>query len=760
MARKIKQKRKDQDKKRIEKGKAKGLQKPLVKKTKGFKLSKFKLFLLFAIILSFIASSVWLFWGTPLPTDLDRKEFPVSTKLFDRNGGLLYEIYADERRDPLDVKTLPPYVIEATIAIEDKDFYKHHGIDIQGITRALFNTLFKKRLQGGSTLTQQLVKTVLLTPERTVKRKIKELVLTFIVEARYSKEEILNLYLNQIPYGSTAYGIGAASELYFGKEAKDLTLPEASLLAGITAAPTRFSPFGAHPELAKERQEAVLRRMVEDKYITEEEADTAKNEELHFAKPEDLKAPHFSLWVKDVLAEEYGDATVEKGGLRVTTTLDLDLQKLAEDAVASEVAKLQKSNVGNGAALVTKPGTGEILAMVGSKDYFAEDEDGKVNIIFRERQPGSSIKPLNYALGLKDKKITLATPFADVPTCFSVLGQKDYCPVNYDGTYHGATQIRFAMANSYNIPAVRVLALNGVDNFIDFAEKLGITTWNDRSKYGLSLTLGGGEVRPFDMATAFGVFANQGVKIPLQPILKVEDWKGNVLKDIDPQSVEGDRILDPEVPFLISHALSDNGARSSAFGSSSQLVVKGHPEVAVKTGTTNDLKDNWTVGYTNKVLVVTWVGNNDSTPMSRAVSGVSGASPIWNQIIKFALDKANEGNYGYEKSGSSKLAAPEGVIGANVCNVTGNLPDNPDSPGCTTRFEYFLKDALGARINAGSMDVSLDRTTGALAAPGLPPELIETQHRPFLSDPLGTIVCLDCTVASSSAKIGYPLKNR
>ena len=292
--------------------------------------------------------------------------------------------------------------------------------------------------------------------------------------------------MNQIPYGSTAYGVEAASEMYFNKSAKDLSLAEASLLAGLTQAPTRYSPFGANPDLAKGRQEVVLTRMVEDGVISEEEADIARKEELVFAEPEDLKAPHFALWIKEQLAETYGDAVVEQGGLRVKTTLDLDLQEFAQEAVAEEVADLSDLKVGNGAAIVTRPGSGEILAMVGSKDYFAEDEDGKVNIILAERQPGSSIKPLNYALGIKDEKITASTPLADVPTCFGVAGQKAYCPRNYDYTYHGPQQVRFSLGNSFNIPAVRVLALNGIENFVDFATELGITTWHDPSNYGLS----------------------------------------------------------------------------------------------------------------------------------------------------------------------------------------------------------------------------------------------------------------------------------
>jgi penicillin-binding protein 1C len=712
------------------------------------------------IFLSVLASIfLYLFWGIPFPTQLSNQQFPVSTKLFDRKGKLIFEIYTEKRSTPIKLEDLPEHVKQATISIEDKDFYEHYGVSLTGIARAAYNIVFKRKLQGGSTVTQQLVKNSLLTPERTIRRKIREFALTLVVETIYSKNQILEMYLNQTPYGSTAYGIGAAAELYFNKSAKDLSLAEATLLAGLPAAPTRYSPFGAHPELAKGRQETVLRRMVEDGYISEEEADEAKKEELKYADVNVPPAPHFALWVKEQLAEQYGDAVVEQGGLRVTTTLDMELQEFAQEQVADEVAKLKKYNVGNGAALVTRPGTGEILAMVGSKDYFAEDEDGKVNVILAKRQPGSSIKPLNYALAFRDKKITLSTPLADVPTCFSVYGQPPFCPRNYDFSFHGAVQARFALGNSYNIPAVRVLALNGLENFVNFAKIMGITTFTDPSNYGLSLTLGGGEVRPYDMAVAFGVFANEGIKQPLISILEVKDWKGKILDKVDLDELEGDgdRVLTPDVTFLISHILHDNNARSAAFGESSYLNVQGHPEVSVKTGTTNDLRDNWTIGYTKHALVVTWVGNNDNSQMSSAVSGVSGASPIWNGIMKEVLDKAEDGYYNPNDEGHAWPRQPGGVVGASVCVTTGNLPDDPDNPNCPTRFEYFLEDAVGAETESGNKDVQIDKTNGQLAYPELPPELVETQNHPFLFDPLGTLVCLDCPIASHSAEINYPL---
>jgi len=698
-------------------------------------------------------TSVWLFWGIPLPNQIDDQQV-VSTKIFDRNEKLIYEIFADERRTPINLDEIPEYVKEATVAIEDKDFYHHPGFSVAGIARAAYKTLTGQRLEGGSTLTQQLVKNSLLTPERTIKRKIRELALALFVEARFSKDEILTMYLNSIPYGSTAYGIEAASELYFGKKTTDLTLGEAALLAGLPQAPSRYSPFGAYPENAKGRQKTVLQRMVEQEYITQEQADEAYAQEFVLVQQEGLTAPHFALWIKDQLSEKYGEAVVEKGGLRVTTTLDLDLQEFAQEAVRDEVEKLSDRKVGNGAAVVIKPSTGEILAMVGSKDYFAEDEDGKVNIIFANRQPGSSIKPLNYALALQNKKLTASTALADIPTCFTIVGQKPYCPVNYDGQFHGAVQFRFALGNSFNIPAVRVLAVNGVEEFIDFATKLGITTFTDPARYGLSLTLGGGEVRPFDMAVAYSTLANQGVRIEPVAFLKITDWKGKVLFERDTDNTEGQRVMDPEPAFIIAHILHDNNARVAAFGPSSFLNVSGHPEASVKTGTTNDLRDNWTIGFTSEAVVLSWVGNNDNSPMGGAISGVSGASPIWNKIMKEVLDKVEAGEYsdGEEKSHSWPIQ-PQGVIGASVCANTGYIPSG-DTADCPQRFEYFIEGTV-PEGGAYRQDVLVFNDTGMPANADALPEQVHPENHLIIQDPLDTLICLDCSGPMPQVSVSY-----
>ncbi|MFI5241186.1 MAG: transglycosylase domain-containing protein [Microgenomates group bacterium] len=724
-----------------------------------FKTERGRKKLIFFTVLTSIL--IYLFWGIPLPTKLSSPDIPVSTKLLDRNGKLIYEIFSEKRRTPIKLNELPDSVKNATIAIEDKDFYKHRGFSYTGIVRAAYKIVFERKLEGGSTITQQLVKNSLLTPERTIRRKVREFFLTLFVEGIYTKDQIIELYLNQIPYGGTAYGIEAASETYFGKPAKDLTLAEAALIAGLPQRPSTYSPFGAHPELSKERQKEVLKQMVANKFISQEDADKAEKEELKFTKVTPPQAPHFALWVKEQLAEKYGEKRVEQGGLRVTTSLDLELQDFAQLAVASEVAKLKKQDVGNGAAIVTRPKTGEILAMVGSKDYFAEDEDGKVNIILSKRQPGSSIKPLNYALAIRDEKLTAASAFADIPTCFNVAGQALYCPKNYDGTFHGLVQTRFALGNSYNIPAVKTLALNGIENFVDFAREMGLTTLTDPKNYGLSLTLGGGEVRPYDMAVAFGVFANQGIKEPLVSIINVTDWKGNVLEEYKPKDHEltGERLLEPGVAFLISHILLDNNARSQAFGPTSFLNVTGHPEVSVKTGTTNDRRDNWTIGYTEQAVVATWVGNNDNTPMSGAVSGVSGASPIWNRIMKAVLDKAEKGAYDEEEEGHAWPRQPSDVLGSNICANTGLKPGGAEgSYDCPTRFEYFLEGTVPGASGGQRQDVALFNDTGQQAPGDADPLNINMQNRPIYTDPVGTIYCLDCPIASSSATIRYPLR--
>lgn len=695
----------------------------------------------------------FIFKDLPTPAKLQSANIAQTTKITDRNGTLLYEVYADQNRTLVSLKDLPKYVKEATVAIEDKDFYRHKGINpVGGILRALKETILKQKLQGGSTITQQLVKNALLTNERTVIRKVKEIILATWTESKYSKDQILEMYLNQVPYGGTAWGIEAAAETYFGKKAKDLTLSEASYLAGLPAAPTAYSPYGAHPERSKNRQSDVLNRMVEDGYINKEEQEKAENEEIKLKPPKtDIKAPHFVMYVKEKLVEKYGEQTVLRGGLKVTTTIDLPLQDMTQQAVASEVAELAKLKVSNGAALVIRPPTGEILAMAGSKDYFASDS-GNFNVTTSERQPGSAIKPLNYAVGIETKKVTAATTFLDLPTCFSVPGQKSYCPVNYDGKFHGPVQLRFSLGNSFNIPAVKMMALNSVETVIASASAYGISTFSDPSRYGLSLTLGGGEVTMTDMAKSFAMFANTGIKRELISILKVEKEDGSVIDEFqDPNFIpdikkelnypsslliSGERVLTPETSFLISHILLDNNARSQMFGAQSFLNIP-KKAVSVKTGTTDDKRDNWTIGYTPNFLTVVWVGNNDNSPMHPYLSsGITGAAPIWNTIMKNIL--VNQPDLWPKQ--------PEGIVGAQICSLSGLAPPNSDPSagdrGCATRYEYFIKGTVPKDSEVLKKAVAIDKTTNKLATTNQT-ENVEPQEKQIVSDMFGSY-CLDC----------------
>jgi 1A family penicillin-binding protein len=719
------------------------------KKAAFFKANRKRIF--FAGIVGLVFFYILILHDLPSPTKLaSPTSFPVSTKIFDRNGKLLYDVYIEKNRTPVKLSELPPYIKEATLASEDKDFYKHGGFALRGILRALFNTVFRRKLQGGSTITQQLAKNALLSQERTLRRKIREALLTVSIEVLYPKDKILEMYLNQIPYGGTAYGIGAASQMYFGKTPDKLSLAEAALLAGLPASPTRYSPFGAHPETAKQRQEYVLDEMAKDKFISQEKAAEVKKEELNFTqRGHGIQAPHFVMSVKDQLVEKYGQQQVDQGGLRVYTTLDLEIQEMAQAAVATEVAKLEKQKVSNGAVLVTNPKTGEILAMVGSKDYFATDIDGNFNVVTSAlRQPGSSIKPLNYALAFEKRILTPASLVLDIPTCFKVAGQKDlYCPGNYDNQSHGATQVRFALGNSYNIPAVKTLAFNGLENFIEQANKMGITTFKDPKNYGLSLTLGGGEVKMTDMAVAFGVLANAGQKQNLYAIQKVEDYRGKVLEEHKVE--EGEKVISPEACYLVSHILLDNNAREAMFGTSSYLVVRSHPEVSVKTGTTNDKRDNWTIGYTPSALVAVWVGNNNYKQMSAVASGVTGASPIWNKVMRFVLEKKDQENGKVTQEWPIK---PEGVIGTSICSLSGLLPGDS---GCATRFEYFLSDTVPTETESLRKSILIKKTSGQPVQPGqdTPPENTETQEHSVLTDLSGSLLCLDCSPMASEPAV-------
>ena len=723
----------------------------VVRLVRFLSLPAVRLTLLFLIAMTFLGLA-YILRDLPSPRRITHQDnFAVSTQIFDRHGTLLYEIYGSENRTPIEIESLPPHVAQDAIAIEDKNFYRHWGFDLSGITRAVINNLKGEAIEGGSTITQQLIKNALLSNERSYQRKAKEAILAMFSELIYTKEEILEMYLNYISYGGTSVGVEAAAQTYFGKPASELSIAEAALLAGLPQAPSRYSPFGSNPEAATARQQEVLRRMREDGYITAEQETAAKEEVLQFALSRtDIEAPHFVFYVRDLLYEEYGVETVERGGLRVTTTLDLDLHNTAQASLSAEIENLKGYRVSNGAALIIKPSTGEILSMIGSKDYFNATDEGQVNVTLAERQPGSSIKPLMYATAFQEKVLNPGSILIDTPTCFSSPGQKEYCPKNYDGSFKGPVTIRQSLGNSLNITAVKSLRILGLEKFIDQATKLGITTWKDPSQYGWSLTLGGGEVRMIDLAQAFATLANQGVKVPVTPILKVENYTGEVLVETDIEArrealaylnnnpddtkeLDLTRAMDRAPAYLTSHILQDNNARIGAFGPRSELVIPDQV-VSAKTGTTNDLKDNWTVGYTPEFLVMTWVGNNDGSPMNQSlVSGITGAAPIFNDIMSYVL-KDQEPLW-QEK--------PADVTEAAVC-ATGMPPSEGNS--CRTiAEELYWKESQPSASQIVTQEFWIDPTTGLPPPFGAEVEGLVLETHTFYQDPLTELYCADCT---------------
>ncbi len=645
-----------------------------------------------------------LAFNLPSPDEIVRTE-GYSTKILDRNGNLLYDIYASQNRTPVKLDSIPLYLRQATIAIEDKNFYKHQGFDPIGIVRGFLRIFTKGRMAGGSTISQQLVKNVLLSNERTIIRKVKEFVLTLQIERKYSKDEILQMYLNEAPYGGTSWGVSAAAETYFDKDIVDLTLVECAILAGMPQSPSRYSPYSSTPTAYVDRSTAVLRRMREDGYITEEQETSAvemlPNVEFK-EKGASLNAPHFVQYVENLLIETYGDAVVEQGGLTVTTTLDLDLQEESQNIIAEEIAKVESQHITNGAAVVLNPETGEILAMVGSKNFFAEDYDGQVNVTTSLRQPGSSFKPFTYVTAFKEG-YTPATLLMDVPTSFpGGTDQKDYNPVNYDGKYVGPIQIRYALANSRNVPAVKMLAMVGIKDVLETATDLGITTLpptdETLKRVGLSLTLGGGEVRLIDMTAAYSAFVNGGYRVEPTAILKVTDIDGKVLEENEPQ--KGKSVLSEGEAFLISSILSDNNARADTFGVNSYLNVA---NTMAKTGTTNDKKDNWTIGGNANAMVGVWVGNNDNSSMYSVASGISGASPIWHNVVLQALkDKT-----------TVSFSPPTDVVQATVDSVSGY----PAHDNFVSRSEYFIKGAEPTGTDPIHVMLKVCKSDGKLATP-------------------------------------------
>jgi 1A family penicillin-binding protein len=636
----------------------------------------------------------WFSRDLPDPNTLMERSVPQSTKIFDRTGTvLLYEIHGEENRTLIQLQDLPPYVPQAAVAIEDKRFYEHHGIDWFGLFRAfVVNTLRGQRIRGTSTLTQQFVRNAVLTTERSYVRKLKEIVLSLQIERLYTKDQILQLYVNEIPYGSTMYGIESAARGYFGKPAKDLTLDEAALLAALPQGPDLYSPYGTgsrgdNREALKVRQRYILDQMAEQGYITSEQAEEAKKVEtlakLIPKKVGDIKAPHFVAYIRSQLIETYGQRTVEQGGLKVTTSLSYDMQQIAEEEVKNGVdARGEKYGFTNGALVALDPKTGHVLAMVGSKDFFDEEHDGQVNVTIRPRQPGSSFKPIVYAAGFL-KGYTPDMTMWDVNTVFKT-DLKDYSPKNYNLKENGPVSARMALQGSLNIPAVKMLYLVGVGRVLDVAEELGYTTFADRSRFGLALVLGGGEVKLLEHAHAYTAFANEGKQAPLASILKVEDPKGALLEEWKPEDPK--EVIDRNVALQISNVLSDNNARAYIFGTHNSLTLPDRP-VAAKTGTTNDYHDAWTVGYVPQLAAGVWVGNMDNAEMKRGADGSVIAAPIWQAFMKRATRDMPVESF--------------------------PAPTPPD----TTKPILLGKSA--------ETTVKIDKTTGKLATTFTPPELVE-----------------------------------
>ena len=651
------------------------------------------LFILFVVgIVVVVGLFIWLSRDLPTPGTLVASQYKNATHIYDRNHVLLYSVYQDENRTYVGLSQIPKPLQEATISIEDREFYSENGFSPTGILRAVKNMALGGSIQSGSTITQQLVKNVLLTNQQTVTRKIKEIILSIQVDKKYSKDQILEMYLNNIPYGGTAIGVEAGAEQYFGKNVQQLDLAQCAFLAGLPQGPSIYSPFSGNKYYLDRTQE-VLNAMVASGYITQKQA-TSSYQEIAAYKfshnTTNIKAPYFVEYVKELIAQKFGEQMLANGGLQVTTSLDYSIQQKAENIVNTEINGLTDYHVGNGAAIVTDPKTGEILAFVGGKNYFADltpkgCTPGKdctfepdVDAALSARQPGSSLKPIIYSVAF-EHGYTPATMIMDVSTNFKATAtDPDYTPVNYSGKFLGPIQIRFALGNSMNIPAVKTLARVGIKPVMQQAYDMGISNWDptpeNLASVGYSLVLGGRETTLLDETTAYGVFANAGIRQDPQAILKVTDSQGNVLYQYQP--AQGPRVLPADVSFLISHILSDNNARTMDFGPNSWLVVPGHT-VSVKTGTTDEKRDNWTIGYTPSYVVGVWVGNDDNEAMNQAISsGETGASPIWEKIMAAVL----KGKPDEEEQ------KPDDVVAEQIDAFAGGLPH----AGQPTRSEYFI----------------------------------------------------------------------
>lgn len=628
-----------------------------------------------AILLIFVAVVTTIVFASALGSKeslMNRNHTGVT--LTDRNDKVFYE-FDNARSDTyVPLSDIALFVQKAVVSSEDKDFYKHPGFSIVGIGNAIYQNIIRAGGGGGgSTITQQLVTSAMLSKDdRSPLRKYQELILSLEVERRYSKNEILEMYLNSVYFGEGAFGIEDAAQTYFGKSAKDLDNAQAAILIGLLPAPSAYSPISGSMDMAKARQKYVLNRMKQDGVINADQEKAAIAEELTFQKPAEdtTQAPHFALMVKQWLEEKYGEEQVARSGYKVKTTLDLNDQSMTEAAVKKQVDKLSSSNVTNGAAVIIDPKSGDVLALVGSADWNNET-NGKLNMATATRQPGSSFKPFVYGTGIQNREMTAATIFADVAKDFG-----GYKPKDYDGRYRGDVTLRRALANSLNIPAVEAMQTTGIDAVIQNAKKAGLTTLDKTAdEYGLPLALGSGQARLTEMTNAYAAFANEGKKNDLQLVISITDKND---KQIYKQQIKSTDVWSPGTAYIVSSILSDNSARAETFGSS--LTVASNRPVAVKTGTTEDYRDAWTIGYTPSLAVGVWIGNNDNAPMS-SVAGSSGAAPIWVSLMRQIL----------QGSDIEKFTQPSTVVSRDVCSDNGALAQNA---GDNTYTEYFLSGTL------------------------------------------------------------------
>jgi 1A family penicillin-binding protein len=618
---------------------------------------------------------IWYSKDLPDPNKLLARSIPQSTKIFSRDGELLYEVHGEYKRTLIPYSEMNSYIRNATLSVEDKDFYNEGAINFKGIARSIFADITSgKKAQGASTITQQFVRNAVLSREKTFTRKIKEIILSLEINKRFSKDEILRMYLNEIPYGRNAYGIEAAAQAYFNKHARDLDLAESAYLAAIPQAPSYYNPMGPNRQALDNRKNLVLSLMLDQGYITQDEYEQAKNTEVAFQKSTNsITAPHFVFYIQDYLANKYGDKALEEGGFTVTTTLDSRLQEIAETVVKQGAEKNAKAYNGHNAALTAiDPKTGQILAMVGSKDYFGTPTpegckpgvnckfEAEVNVATSQRQAGSSMKPYVYVTAFKPQfGASPATLRLDVPTNFGTFGGKAYIPQNFGGKIFGPVSMRQALAGSLNIPAVKTLSLVGIDNAIQTMKDAGITSDLTKERCGLTLVLGGCEVTLLDHTAGYATFAAMGVNHPTTGILKIEDSSGKTIEEYEDK---GREVIDPQSVYELISIMTDNAARQFTFGSSAANLTLGDRPVAAKTGTTQNFHDGWTMGFTPSLVAGVWTGNNDGSLMT--TDAVITAGPIWKSFMQQAL----------KDTPAEAFPVPDGIQYVDVDSLSGKLP--------------------------------------------------------------------------------------